>query len=148
MRVRKLSLREAKENAHTPLLALHLGGRMPKFYSRPIRTSVQFSCSVVSDSLQPQGLQHARPPCPLPTPTVHSNSCASSQWCHPTILSSVVSFSSHLQSFPVSRSFQISQLSASGGQSVGASGLASVRPVNIQDWFPLGLTGLSSLQAK
>ena len=79
MRVRKLSLREVREKAHTPLLALRLGGRMPKFSSRSIWTSVQLSCSVVSDSLQPQGLQHARPPCPSPTPTVYSNSYASSQ---------------------------------------------------------------------
>ena len=109
-------------------------------------SSIQFSCLVMSDSLQPHGLQHARLPCPSPTPRAYSNSCSSSQWCHPTILSSVVSFSSCLQSFPASGSFPVSQLFASGGQSIGAS--ASVLPVNIQGWFPLGLIGLISLQSK
>ena len=108
--------------------------------------SVQFSNSVMTDSLQPHGLQHARPPCPSPTPGVYSNSCPSSQWCHPTISSSVVPFTSRLQSFPASGSFPVSQFSASGGQSIRAS--ASVLPMNIQDWFPLGLTGLISLQSK
>ena len=108
--------------------------------------SVQFSHSVVSDSLQPHGLQHARPPCPWPTPTACSNSCPSSQWCHPAISSSVIPFSSCLQSFPESGSFPMSQFFTSDGQSVGAS--ASVLPMNIQDWFPLGLTGLISLQTK
>ena len=103
----------------------------------------QFSCSVVSDSLQPHGLQHARPPCPSPTPRVYPNSCPSSWRCHPTISSSVVPFSSYLQSFPASRSFPISQLFTSGGQSIRVS--ASVPPMNIQGWFPLGLTGLISL---
>ena len=110
-------------------------------------SSVQFSCSVVSDSLQPHGLQHARPPCPSTTPRVYSNSCPLSQWYHPTF-SSVVPFSSRLQSFPVSQSFQMSQLFASGGQSIGVSALASVLPMNIQDWFPLGWTGWISLQSK
>ena len=96
--------------------------------------SVPFSCSVVSDSLRPHGLQHTRPPCP-PTPGVHSDSCPLSRWCHPTISSSVVPFSSHLQSFPASGSFQMSQLFSSGGQSIGASASASVLPMNIQDWF-------------
>ena len=102
--------------------------------------SVQFSCSVVSNSLWPHGLQHARPPCPSPTPGLHSNSCPLSRWCHPTISSSVIPFSSHLQSFPASRSFQMGQFFSSSGQSFGISAAASVHPVNIQDWFPLGLT--------
>ena len=105
--------------------------------------SVHFSRSVVSDSLWPHGMRHARPPCPSPTPGACSNSCPSSRWCHPTILSSVVPFSSCLQSFPASGS-QMSQFFASGGQSIGASVSASVLPINIQGWFPLGLTGLIS----
>ena len=109
--------------------------------------SVWFSCSVVSDSLWPHGLQHTRLPCPSPTPRVYSNSCPSSRWCHPTISSSVVPFSSHLQSFP-SGSFPMSQFFIQGGQSIGVSASASVLPMNIQDWFPLGLTGLISLQYK
>ena len=110
--------------------------------------SVQFSCSVVSNSLRSHGLQHARLPCPSPTPGIYWNSCSLSWWCHPTISSSVVTFSSHLQSFPASGSFQMSQFFTSGGQSIGVSALASVLPVNIQDWFPLRLTGLISLQSK
>ena len=90
----------------------------------------------------------ARPPCPLPAPRVYSNSCPLSQWCHPTILSSVVPFSSHLQSFPVSGSFQMSQFFTSCGQSIGVSASASVLPMNIQDWFPIGWTDWISLQAK
>ena len=108
----------------------------------------QFSCSVVSDSLRPHGLQHARFPCPSPTPRVHPNPCLSSQWCHPTIYSSVVPFSSHLQSFPASGSFVMSQFFTSDGQNIRASASASVLPMNIQDWFPLGLTGLISLLSK
>ena len=108
--------------------------------------SVQFSCSVVSDFLQPYGLQHASSPCPSPTPGASSNSGPSSRWCHPTTSSSVVPFSSHLQSFPASGSFQMSQFIALGGQSIGVS--ASVLPVNIQDWFPLGWTRWISLQSK
>ena len=104
-------------------------------------------CSVMSDSLWPHGLQHARPPCPSPTPGTPSNSCSLSQWCHPTISSSVIPFSC-LQSFPASGSFQMSQFFASGGQSIGVSVSASVLPMNIQDWFPLGLTGLISFQSK
>ena len=100
----------------------------------------------MSDSWQPHGLQHTRPPCPSPPPGVYSNSCALSQWCHPTISSSVVPFSPHLQSFPASGSFQMSQLFASDGQSIGVSASASVLPMNIQDWFPLGWTGWISLQ--
>jgi len=109
------------------------------------QTSVQFSHSVVSDSLRPHGLQHARPPCLSPAPGVHSNSCPLSQWCYPTISSSVVPFSSYLQSFPASGYFQMSQFFASGGQSIGVSASASVLPMNIQDWFPLGWTGWISL---
>ena len=105
-------------------------------------SSVQFSHSVVSDSLQPHGWQHARPPCPSPAPGVYSNSCPLSQWCHPTISSSVVPFSSSLQSFPASGS-KVSQFLTSGGQSIGAS--PSVLPTNIQDWFPLGLTSFDLL---
>ena len=108
------------------------------------RGSVQFNRSVVSDSLQPHGRQHARPPCPSPTPGVYSYSGPLSQWCHPTISSSVVPFSSHLQSFPALGSFQMSQFSTSGGQSIGISASTSVLPMNIQDWFPSGWTVGSS----
>ena len=103
--------------------------------------SVQFSCSVMSDSLRPHGLHHARLPCPSPTPRVHSNSCLLSQWCHPTISSSVAPFSSCPQSFPASRSFPVSQLFTSSDQSIAAS--ASVLPMNIQGRLPLGLFGLT-----
>ena len=102
----------------------------------------------MSDSLWPRGLQHARPPCPFPSPRVCSNSCPLSRWCHPTILSPVVPFSSCFQSFPTSGSFLMSQLFISGGQSTGASASALVLPVNIQDWSPLGWTGWISLQSK
>ena len=108
----------------------------------------QFSHSVVSNSLGLHGLQHARPPCPSPTPGVCLNSCPLCQWCHPTISSSVISFSSCLQSFPASESYPESQFSASGGQNIGVSASASVLAMNIQDWFPLGLTGWTSLQSK
>ena len=110
--------------------------------------SVQFSYSVVSDSLWPHGPQHTRLPCLLPTPGVYSNSCPLSRWCHPIILASVVPFSSCLQSFPASGSFLMSQFFTSGGQRIGVSASASVLPMNIQDWFPLGLTGVISLQSK
>ena len=110
--------------------------------------SVQFSPSVLSDSLWPHGLQHTRPPCPSPTPGVYSNSCPSSRWCRPTISSSVVPFSSCFQSFPASGSFPMSRFFVSGGQSIGVSTSAWVLPMNIQDWFPLGLTGWISLQSK
>ena len=110
-------------------------------------SSVQFSHSVVSDSLKPQELQHARPPCPLPTPGAGSNSCPLSWWCLPTISSSVTPFSC-FQSFPPSESFPMSQFFASVDQSFGASASASVFPMNIQDWFPLWLTGLISLHSK
>ena len=118
---------------------------------KPILTtfsSVQFSCSVLSDSLWPHEPQHARPPCPSPTPEVHPNPCPSSQWCHTTISSSVVPFSSCPQSFPESGSFPMSQLFASGGQCIGVSASTSVLPVNTQDWSPLGWTGWISLQSK
>ena len=108
----------------------------------------QFSYSVMYDSLRPHGLQHVRPPCPSPTPGVYSNSCPLSQWWHLIISSSVVPFSSHLQSFPASGFFQMSQLFASGNQSIGASASASVLPMNIKDWFPLGWTGWISLLSK
>ena len=110
--------------------------------------SVQFSRSVMSNSLQPHGLQHTRPPCPSPTPRVYSNSCPFSWWYHPTISSSVILFFSCLQSFPASGSFQMSQFFPSGGQSIRVSASASVLPMNIQDWFPLGWTGWISLQSK
>ena len=111
-------------------------------------SSVQFSHSVVSDSLQPHGLQHTRLLCPSPTFGACSNSCASSQWCHPNSSSSVIPFSSCLQSFPASGSFTMNQFFASAGQSIGVSASASVLPMNIQDWFPLGWTGWISLQSK
>ena len=107
-----------------------------------------FSHSVESYFLPPHGLQHARLPSPSRTSGVCSNSCPSSQWCHPTISSSVIPFSSHLQSFPASGSFPMSQFFTSGGQSIGASASASVLPMNIQDWFPLGLMGRIPLQSK
>ena len=104
--------------------------------------------SVMSDSLQPHELQHARPPCPSPTPRVHSDSRPSSWWCHPTISSSVVPFSSCPQSLPASESFPMSQLFAGGGQSTGVSALTSFFPKNTQDWSPLEWTGWISLQSK
>ena len=110
--------------------------------------SVQFSSSVVSNSLWSHGLQQARLPCPSPTPGACSNSSPSSQWYHPTISSSVIPFSSCLPSFPASGSFQMSQFFVSRGQSIGVSASASVLPMNIQNWFHLGLTGLISLQSK
>ena len=110
--------------------------------------SVQFSHSVMSDTLRPHELQHARPPCPSPTPGVHLNSCPSSQWCHPAISSSVVPFYSCLQSLPASESFPKSHLFTWGGQSIRVSALASVLPMNTQDWPPLEWTGWISLQSK
>ena len=111
-------------------------------------TSVQFSHSVVSDSLQPHESQHARPPCPSPTPGVHSDSCPLSQWFHPAISSSVVPFSSCPQSLPASESFPMSHLFTWSGQSIGVSASASVLPKNTQDWSPLEWTGWISLQSK
>ena len=109
-------------------------------------SSVHFSRSVVSDSLRPHGLQHARPPCPLPMPGVYSNSSPWSRWCHPTISSSVIPFSSHLQSFLASGSFQMSWFFTSGGQSIGVSASASVLPMNIQDWFRMDWLDLLAVQ--
>ena len=111
-------------------------------------SSVQFSRSVVSNSLQPHGLQHARILYPSPTPRAYSNSCPSSRWCHPAISSSVIPFSSRLQSFRESGSFQMSQFFASGAQSIGVSASAWVLSMNIQDWSPLGQIGWISLQSK
>ena len=122
---------------------------MAGFY---IISSVQFSHSVVSDSLWPHGPQHTRPPCPSPTPGVYPNSCPLSWWCHPTILSFVIPFSSYLQHqglpFPASGSFQMGQLFASCGQSIVVSASTSVLPLNTQDWFSLRWTGWISLQSK
>ena len=115
-------------------------------FSPPKKNSVQFSRSVVSDSLWPHELQHTRPPCPSPTPGVHPNPCPLCRWCHPTISSSVVHFSCP-QSFPALGSFPMSQLSISGGQSIGVSASTSVLLVNTQDWSPLGWTGWISLQS-
>ena len=103
---------------------------------------------VVSDSLTPHGLQHARLPCPSPTPWAYSNSCPMCRWCQQTTSSSVIPFSFHLQSFPASGSFQMSQFFPSGGQSIRVSASVSALPKNIQDWFPLGWTGCISLQSK
>jgi len=122
---------------------LHLRSMLSKLIS-----SVQFSCSVMSISLWLHGLQHTRPPCPSPTPEVCSNSCPLSWWCHPTISSSVIPFSSRLQSFPAPGSFPVSQFFPSGGQTIGVSASISLLPMNIQDWFPLGLTGWIFWQSK
>ena len=128
---------------------LYLTGRTGRIFYILLRCfSVQFSCSVVSNSLWPYESQHARPPCPSPTPGVHPNPRPLSQWCHPTISSSVVPFSSCPQSFPASWSFQMSQLFAWGGQSIGVSASASVLPMNTQNWSPLGWSGWISLQSK
>ena len=117
--------------------------------SVPIQfSSVQFSHSVVSDSLRPHESQHARPPCPSPTPGVNSDSCPSSRWCHPAISSSVVPFSSCPQSLPASETFPMSQLFAWGGQNTGVSASASFLPKNTQGWSPLEWTGWISLQSK
>ena len=127
-----------------------LEGGKKSFETRETPTApllLLFSHSVVSDSLWSHGLQHARLPCPSPTPGACSNSCPSSQWCHPTISSSVIPFSSCLQSFPPSGSFPMSQFFPSGGQSIGVSASTSVLPMNIQDWS-LGWTGWISLQSK
>ena len=113
-----------------------------------LASSVQFSRSVVSNSLRPHGLQHARPPCPSPTPRVYSNSCPLSWWCHPTVSSSIVPFSSCPQPLPASGSFPMGQLFASGGQSTGVRASALVLPMNTQDWSHLGWTGWTSLQSK
>ena len=118
------------------------------WYMCTTECSVQFSCSVVSDSLQPHESQHPRPPCPSPTSGVYSNSCPSSRWCHQAISSSVIPFSSCPQSLPASGSFPMSQLFTWGGQSIGVSASMSVLPMNTQDWIPLGWTSWISLQSK
>ena len=122
--------------------------RVTKTPGETFVSSVQFSCSVVSESLGPRGLKDARLPCPSPTPGACSNSCPLSQWCYLAISSSDDLFSFCLQSFPASGSFQMSQFFTSGGQSIGVSPSTSVLPVNTQDWFPLGWTGWISLQSK
>ena len=124
-----------------------LGYKMSKVW-KDSNLSVQFSHSVVSNSLQPHGMKQARPPCPAPTPRVYPNSCPLGQWCHPTISSSVIPFSSCLQSFPASGSFQMSQLFPSGGPSIGVSASTSVLPMNTQDWSALGWNDWISLQSK
>ena len=120
---------------------VYQGHRILGKYKKNHISSIQFNCSVMFDSMRPHGLQHARPPCPLPTPGAYSNSCPSSQWCHPNISSSVIPFSSCFQSVLASRSFPRSQFFASGGNSIGVSASTSVLLMNIQDWFPLGWTG-------
>ena len=121
-------------------------------FSRPHSAFPPLTCmlssSVVSSSLRPHGLQHTRPPCPSPTPRIYSGSCPLSWWCHPTFSSSVIPFSSCLQSFPASGSLQMSQFITSGGQSIGASASTSVLPMNTQDWSPLGWAGWISLKFK
>ena len=138
-------MRPPSTRSHSPQ-HLQLQPRQHK-YDFSSKSSVQFSCSVVSDSLRPHELQHARPPCPSPTPRVHPNPWPLSWWCHWTISSSVVPFSSCPQSFPASGSFQTSLL-LSGGQIIGVSASTSVLPMNTQDWSPLEWTGWISLQSK
>ena len=128
-------------------LVLALSWNLPLNVCSRLKSSGQFSGSVVSDSLRPHGLQNARPPCPSPTPEVHSDSCPLSRWSHPTISSSVDLFSCH-QCFPASEHFPVSLFFTSGGQSIGASASVSVLSMNIQDWSPLGWTGWTSLQSK
>ena len=125
----------------------HISCNAGRFFTDWATSSVQFSHSVVSYSLRPHELQHTTPPCPSPTPGVHPNLCPLSWWCHPTISSSAIPFSSCPQSFPASGSFPRSQLFASGGQSIGVSA-STVLPMNTQDWSPLGWTGWFSLQSK
>ena len=136
-----------------PLLFPKPQGQIPKIFKMgefmvEKRREVQFSCAVVSNSLRPHEPPHARPPCPSPTPRVYPKSCPLSQWCHLTISSSVIPFSSCPQSFPASGSSQMSQLFASGGQSIRVSASTSVLPMNTQDWSPLEWTGWISLQSK
>ena len=142
-----------KDKIQTPLYCLKSWGlERSNISSSQVISWIQFSRSVVSDSLRPHELQHARLPCPSPTPRAYSNSCLLSQWCDPTISSSVISFSSHLQSFPASGSFQMSQHfrwpAVSGGQSTGVSASTSVLPKKSQAWSPLEWTGWISLQSK
>ena len=138
----------ASESIGTVKLGIGTMAEGKESRSQPQFSSVHFSHSVMSDSLRPHGLQHSRLPCPLPTPGVCPDSCPLSPWCHSTISSSVVSFSSCLQSFPASGSFQMSQFFASGSQSIGVPASISVLPVNTQNWSPLGRTGWISLQSK
>ena len=132
----------------TPSMVPHYSraGNLLLYFS--LVSSVQFSRSVVSDSLRPHELQHARPPCPSSTPGVYSNSCPLHRWCHPAISSTVIPFSSCPQSLPASGSFPMSQIFARGGQSIGVSASASVLSMNTQDWSPLGWTGWISSQSK
>ena len=134
--------------AQSPVWTLASYSKFPLAIYFTYMCSVQFSHSVLSNSLQPHGLQYARLFCPSPTPRAYSNSCPLSWWYHPTISSSVVPFSSCLQFFPTSGSFQMSQSFTSSGKSIGVSASTSVLPMNIQDWFPLGWTGCISLQSK
>ena len=127
----------ALESEWVGFLTDHLVGIWGEWLFLSTTCSVQFSRSVVSDSLWPHGLQHARLHYPPPTSGAYSSSCPLSQWCHPTISSSVIPFSSHLHSFPASGSFQVNQFFASGGQSIGVSASVAVHPMDIQDWFPL-----------
>ena len=129
-----------------PLVAITVSAKHLRNVYETVICILQFSCSVMSTSLQPHGLQQAGLPCPSATPVACSNSCPLSRWCHSTISSSVVPFSSSLQSFPAAGSFPISQFFTSGGQSIGVSVSASVHPMNIQDWFPLGWTGVLAVQ--
>ena len=138
-------LMKVKEESEKIGLKLNIHSKTNIMASGPI-SSVQFSHSVMSNSLRPLGLQHTRPPWPSPTLEVYSNSCPLNWWCHPTISSSVIPFSSCLKFFPASRSFPVSQFFVSGAQTIGAS--ATVFPMSIQDWFPLGWTGWISLQSK
>ena len=133
-------------SSHHPSRILSVQSYVTK--KRASTTSVQISCSVVSDSLQPHEPQHTRLPCPSPTPEVHPNPCPLNRWCHPIISSSVIPFSSFPQSFTTSRSFQTSQFFTSGSQSIGVSASTSVLSMNIQNWSALGWTGWISLQRK
>ena len=139
----KISIQKTRIMTFSPITSWQVDGETVRDYF-----SVQFSRSVVSDSLQPHVLQHTRLPCPSPTPRVHPDPCPSSRWCHPTISSSVIPFSSCPQSFPASGSLKMSQLFASGGQSIEVSASTSVLPMNTQDWSPLGWTGWIYLQSK
>ena len=143
----KMAIINKTVNKKANLWLIHVDVRQKPTQYYKASQSVQFSRSVMSDSLRPHGLQHTRPSCPSPIPGVYSNSRLLSRWCHPT-LSSVVPFSSHLESFPASGSFQMSQFFVSGGQSIGVLASASVFQMNIQDWFPLEWTGWISLQSK
>ena len=142
------SPRDSQESSPTPQFKSINTSVLSILYSPTLSYSVQFSCSVVSDSLRPRESQHTRPPCPLPTPGVDPNPCPLSPWCHRTISSSVVPFSSCPQSCPASGSFPVSQFFASGDQTIRSSASASILPMNIQDWFPLGCTCWISLQSK